>query len=84
MLRTSKPNSGLPRRSPTDGSVAGTIKIDDIGTLTHRKKKEKISHGYLERQKDARRQVPQRAQNLIDNRRNKVKDRGKVCKSFKL
>ena len=24
------------------------------------------------------------AQNLTDNKRNKVKDRGKVCKSFKL
>ena len=45
LLRTSKPNSGLPKSNPTDGSVVRTIKTDDIGTLTHGKKKENISHG---------------------------------------
>ena len=57
-LRTSKSNSGLPRSSPTDGSVGGTIITDDIEILAHGKKKEKISHGHLERQKDTSRRVP--------------------------
>lgn len=79
-----KPNSGLPTSNPTDGSVAGTIKTDDIGTLAYGKKKEKISHGHFDWERVTSRWVLQTAQNLTDNRRNEVKDPGKVCKSFKL
>ena len=75
---------GSTPTNPTDGSVVETIITDNIGTLAHRNKNEKTSHGYLERQKDASKRVLQRAQNLTNSRRNKVKGHGKVCKSFKL
>jgi hypothetical protein len=80
----SKLNLGLPSSSPTDGYVVGTTKTDDIGTLAHGKKKEKISHRHFDRERVANKQVPQRSQNLTDSRRNKVKDLGSICKLFKL
>ena len=79
-----KPNSVLPSSSPTDSFIAETIKTDDIGTLTCWNRKENISHGHLDWERDTSRRFPQRTQNLTDNWRNKVKDRRKVCKSFRL